>query len=123
MNLRSEIRITFKPPLAKVAKKFGNINVNNFLQKKVKELAFLIERESKQVTPVDTGRLRASIGVDLRPFGAIIQPHTAYEFYVHEGTRYMRGRPFMFWGAKAAEKGFDTRIAKDLEIEIQRKIK
>lgn len=75
-----DIRITFQPSLEKLAGKFGNIKVQSFLQAKIKELAFLVEREAKQVTPVDTGRLRASVRVlpIVRPLEAIIQPHTEY---------------------------------------------
>jgi HK97 gp10 family phage protein len=120
-----EIRVTFKPSLGKLAGKFGNVKVQSFLQGKIRELAFLVEREAKQVTPVDTGRLRASIRVlpIIRPLEAIIQPHTEYAIYVHEGTRYMRGRPFMYWGAKSAAEGFETRLSKQLESHIQGKIK
>ncbi len=93
------------------------------MTKKIKELAFLIERDSKKVTPVDTGRLRASIGVTLKPMLAIVQPDTNYAFFVHEGTRYMMARPYMLWGAEAAVPGFDVKMAKELDAEIQKKIK
>lgn len=120
-----DVRITFKPSLSKLAGKFGNIKVQNFLQAKIKELAFLVEREAKQVTPVDTGRLRASIRVlpVIRPLEQVIQPHTDYAIYVHEGTRYMRGRPFMYWGAKTAVQGLEAKLSKDLDSLIARKIK
>ena len=61
----------------------------------VKDSAFLIERESKLRAPVDTGRLRASIFTTIRPFSAIVEPKVKYAIYVHEGTRFMRPRPFM----------------------------
>ena len=61
----------------------------------IKESAFLIERESKKRAPVDTGRLRASIFTTIRPFSAIVQPKVKYAIYVHQGTRFMRPRPFM----------------------------
>ena len=61
--------------------------------------AFLVEAKAKPVTPVDTGRLRGSIRADyIRTFEAAIAPHTTYAIFVHEGTRYMKGRPFMKWG-------------------------
>lgn len=124
MRLKSEIRITFNPSMAKVARKFGNINVKGFLQKKVDELAFLVEREAKLVTPVgETGHLRGRMTTDVGNLRAKIQTNVPYDIFVHEGTRYMRARPFMFWGAQTAGKGFDMKIAKDLEVEIQRKVK
>ncbi len=119
----SQITVTIKPNLTTLAKKFGDVNINSFLNRKIKELSFLVERESKKVTPVDTGRLRGSIGVNLKSFSATIRPHTNYATYVHEGTRYMKARPFMFWGAKTATEGFDQKMAKELESLIQVKIK
>ncbi len=119
----SQVTITIKPNLTTLARKFGNVNIGSFMRDKIKELAFLVERESKKVTPVDTGRLRASIGVSLRPMSATIAPHTSYAIYVHEGTRYMRARPYMFWGARDATKGFEQKMSKELESHIQRRIR
>ncbi|HBI50266.1 MAG TPA: hypothetical protein DDY21_00230 [Candidatus Moranbacteria bacterium] len=64
---------------------------------------YQVERESKKETPVDTGRLRGSISVAgslalrAEPH-VVISPHTAYAQYVHEGTRFMKARPFMTRG-------------------------
>ena len=116
------MKITVKPSMGEMRRKFGNININGFLSKKIKEYAFLIERESKKVTPVDTGRLRASIGVTLRPMGATIQPDTHYAYWVHQGTRYVDARPYMFWGAETASQGFEEKMAKELDAEIQKEI-
>ncbi len=57
--------------------------------------ALMIERGSKMRAPVDTGRLRASIATSLYPMSATISTHVFYANYVHEGTRYIKGRPFM----------------------------
>lgn len=62
----------------------------------IKKTAFLIEGQAKQNTPVNTGRLRASILTELHPFSATVSPTVGYAIYVHEGTRYMRSRPFMY---------------------------
>ena len=121
----SEIQVSFKPSLDKVAKKFGAIDVEGFMSRKVQELAFLTEAESKKVTPVATGRLRGSIlPIFHGKFKATIGPRNVnYDIYVHDGTRYMRARPFMLWGLKSAIHGFDDRMAKELESYIQEKIK
>ena len=72
----------------------------------VKKSAFEIEREAKPVTPVDTGRLQASIIVDsLTKTRAVISPHTDYALTVHEGLghgRNSRPRRFMKQGAEKA---------------------
>lgn len=53
--------------------------------------ALLIEGAAKRLTPVDTGRLRASIatslGVGALAGGAIVQTNVNYAIYVHEGTK------------------------------------
>ena len=121
----TDIKITFQPSLSKLASKFKGIKLQGFLQTKITELAFLVEGEAKQVTPVDTGRLRASIRVLTlsRPLDRIVKTHTNYAVYVHEGTRYMRGRPFMYWGAQTATQGLERRLSKELDSHIQAKIK
>ena len=68
----------------------------------IKQSAFLVERFAKQVTPYATGQLKRSISADIYPTIATIQPHTNYAIFVHEGTRYMKGRPFMKQGEKTA---------------------
>ncbi len=73
--------------------------VNEAIQKS----AFLIERESKIRTPVDTGRLRASHETTYAPLKATIEPKATYAIYVHEGTRFMRGRQFLFNAVQSAE--------------------
>ncbi len=48
--------------------------------------------------PVDKGKLRASIEVEMRdengPVG-YVGSNVEYAVYVHQGTRRMRGRPFL----------------------------
>lgn len=48
---------------------------------------------------VDTGRLRASVSVEQFIRGGVIVTrigsNVEYAIYVHEGTRYMRGNPFL----------------------------
>jgi hypothetical protein len=116
-----DINITINPSVSSLTAKFGNLDFTRFLGDKIKELAFLVEREAKLVTPVDTGRLRASIRVmsGLGSLQQIVQPNVDYAIYVHEGTRYMKSRPFMFWGAETASKDFGDRINGELESWIQ----
>jgi len=119
----SQVNITFKPSLERMATAFGNIRTKEFLQKKIEKLAFLIEREAKPVTPYKTGLLRASVRVEsIGSLRAVIAPHTHYAIYVHEGTRFMRARPFMLWGTQFALRGFETKVAKDLEVHIGRRL-
>lgn len=58
-----------------------------------------VESAAKARCPVDTGRLRGSINwrieEDALGLVAIIGTNVEYAIYVHEGTRYMAGRPFL----------------------------
>lgn len=70
-----------------------------FLRTASMQSALTIERAAKILTPVDTGRLRASINTSLgvldRGITSIVATNVFYAVYVHEGTRRTRGRPFM----------------------------
>lgn len=85
--------------------------------------AFLIEGRAKQLSPVDTGRLRASIatslGVANRGITSIVSTNVFYAIFVHEGTRRMKGRPFMKQAAeqKTGEIGrlYEAEIAKAMQ--------
>lgn len=58
-----------------------------------------VQTEARRRCPVDTGRLRASIGVTLTAapagFAVRVGSDVIYARYVHDGTRYMRPRPFL----------------------------
>lgn len=58
-----------------------------------------VTNEAKRRSPVDTGRLRASIAWQLLEDSdgvfARVGTDVNYAPFVHEGTRYMRGRPFI----------------------------
>lgn len=69
----------------------------------LQKAAFIIEGKSKELAPVDTGRLRASIFTSLSPLQATIGPYVNYAIYVHQGTRYMKARPFMADAAREKE--------------------
>lgn len=102
------------------------VNLKSELSKAVKKSAFLVEEKSKET--VSTGPLRAyqtgalwrSITPAISPFKAIIAPHVEYAEFIHEGTRYMKPRPFMKVGVEKAEKdiqkAFDDAINKVIKI-------
>jgi hypothetical protein len=69
------------------------------ISKALMTAGYLVERESKMVTPVRTGRLRASIDTQQKtPYSVAIGPHTNYAIYVHYHTPYMTSG---FYSAKA----------------------
>ena len=66
----------------------------------------LVQRESMKITPVLTGRLRASHMFELSGAGlkmeASVGPTVNYATFVHDGTRFIKGRPFLKDGAEAS---------------------
>ena len=75
----------------------------------IRASAYIIEGEAKkaltygETRAIRTGRLRADTVVqELSTYRASIYPTVHYAVFVHEGTRYMRPRPFM---TKAADEG------------------
>lgn len=110
------VKIRFDPSLDKLRDMYGAVQIDAWLKKMVVQLSFEIERESKKVTPVDTGRLRSSIVTEIGGAGlkATVGPDVYYDIFVHEGTRKMRARPFMTWGVEAATIGLDEKLTRDL---------
>lgn len=88
------------------------------LREAVIKSAFLVEREAKILSPVDTGRLRSSIntsyGFGPLGVGAKVATNVEYAIYVHEGTKRMRARPFMRQAVQASSgqigKFFETAV-------------
>ena len=103
-------------------------NVND----SIKQSIFKVERETKPRTPVDTGRLRASIGGggytggsypsgvgrEFRNLYGSIGTDVKYAIYVHEGTYRMKGRPFLKEGVEISlpeiQRYFEMGITKTL---------
>jgi len=121
-----DINVTITPSIASVGKAMDNINVTSFLRGEINRFAALVERYGKQFTPVKTGRLRASF--HFSPAGsflrAVVSTNTNYDVFVHEGTRYMRARPFLKEGVDIAQKSYgDADVSRRLESEIVKAFK
>lgn len=54
-----------------------------------------IGRDSRRYTPIDTGRLRASHYERFSSLRGEIGTNTEYDTFVHEGTRFMKARPYL----------------------------
>lgn len=81
--------------------------MNRELTIAVKKSTFLVEGQSKIKTPVRTGFLRNSYQTSFTGGGlnykGIVEPTAFYAGFVHEGTRFMQGRPFLRQGLEASE--------------------
>lgn len=61
----------------------------------IKKSLFIVEGRSKRNTPVLTGRLRSSHRSIFGNLKGEVGTHTNYDMFIHEGTRFMRPRPFL----------------------------
>ena len=61
----------------------------------IKTAVFLVQGKSMMNTPVLTGRLRASTYARFEPLRGEVGTNTNYDRFVHDGTRYMKGRPYL----------------------------
>ena len=91
--------------------------------------ALQVQRESMIRTPVLTGRLRASHEFNVSGGGlqmqATVQPTADYGVFVHEGTRFMKGRPFLKEGAEDSIQEIDdyfTKATQDVFDKIGRQV-
>lgn len=111
-----QVSITIKnlPAIKRAFAKAPGLMATN-LNKAIYKSVLSIERDSRIFTPVDTGRLRASHRTVFRPFYGEVGTHVNYDTFVHEGTRYMRGRPFM---RNAAEKN-QGNVDKFMQVAVQ----
>ncbi len=122
----AQFTITIKPDLNRLANAFKKIDIKSFTREEVETLAFNVERFAKQITPVDTGQLRGSIGVSSlfgKDIGSVVATNKNYAVYVHEGTRYMRARPFMKQGLEFAMQNLEGKIANRLDDRITKEFK
>lgn len=58
-----------------------------------------VQTQARRLCPVDTGRLRSDIGIRQEPrdgtIVTIVGNTVEYAVFVHDGTRYMDGRPYL----------------------------
>lgn len=77
--------------------------LSNRLNRAINTAIIKIRDESAVRTPVDTGRLRGSYEMKFGNLYGETGPTANYGIYVHEGTRYMKARPFMSEGIQASK--------------------
>lgn len=72
--------------------------LNTNTRKVIEGLAFEVEAGAKQLAPVDTGAMRASIFTEIEQEGPVVArvgPSVEYAPYVELGTWKMGARPFL----------------------------
>jgi HK97 gp10 family phage protein len=111
-----EIQIQIKN-IAEIKRAFikSPILMTRELNKAIKTSVIEISRDSRSNTPVDTGRLRSSTYELFTNLKGELGTNVAYDIFVHEGTRYMRPRPYL---RKAVEKN-EERVQTNFEKAVQ----
>lgn len=71
----------------------------------IKKSVLSIQAKSMLNTPVATGRLRASHTSIFGDLKGTVSTNTKYDIFVHDGTRYMKARPYL---KDAVESSVDT---------------
>lgn len=97
------IRITNLAQIKRAFNKAPNL-MRRELNIAIKKSVFTIQAGSMRNTPVLTGRLRASHRSQFADLRGEVGTHTNYDIFVHEGTRYMRGRPFLREAVESSEQ-------------------
>lgn len=105
------VRITNLPQI-RAAFNMAPRLMGRYLSEAIKKSTLLVEGQSKIRTPVKTGFLRSSHTTRFEGggfnFKGIIEPTAKYAMFVHEGTRFMKGRPFLKQGLETSESTIDN---------------
>lgn len=89
--------------------------VGPHLNRAINKAIISIGRRSRQLTPVDTGRLRASHREVFRPMYGEVGTHVNYDMFVHEGTRFMRARPYLRNAVEQVEPAIQSYFKDELQ--------
>ena len=115
------VKITMTHNIKEVAKQLGvkprKIARNMLIA--VSRATFLVERQGKMEAPVDTGLLRSKTLGNIRGLVGSVQSFVNYATFVHEGTRYITGNPYLTRALKKSQ----SKIVDIFRSEVRRAIK
>ncbi len=82
----------------------------------IKRVAYKVQGQSQRITPVKTGFLRRSHTTTFETgLRATIEPTASYAGFVHEGTRFMKARPFLADAVEITQGFTDTEFEKAVQ--------
>lgn len=92
------------------------------IKKQVLLSAYAIQKEAKEKTPVDTGRLRSSIAVDsvAGGLGAEVGTNVEYAPHVEFGTKRQNAQPFLYPAWEAERAKFIAKASTILKLDKSR---
>jgi hypothetical protein len=106
------------------ARRISNGALDPHKRRAMARIVFTVESNTKVNTPVRTGHLQASNrGAVASSERGAVRDSVHYAYFVHEGTRYMRGRSFMTRGLASSTsliQRFLEAIAADFIAEVNR---
>jgi HK97 gp10 family phage protein len=91
----------------------------------IKTAVFLIEGKMKPNIPVLTGRLRGSSYTKFAPLRGEVGTNTNYDRFVHDGTKFMKGRPYLKMAVDDSSREVQelfTKAAQDVLNDIGRSV-
>lgn len=73
--------------------------INKAVAKELDDTAHKVERQAKELVPIDTGALRSSISTSGGGLDYSITANTPYAKYIEDGTRphVITGNPYLVW--------------------------
>lgn len=86
------------------------------------EGGLLVEREAKQICPVDKGKLRASIKAEADGEVVRVGPHTEYAAAVEFGTARMAAQPYMRPPLDSQKRGIIRAVVGYFVREVRKRI-
>ena len=95
------------------------VNLALNIQKGINKAAFMGERKAKQLCPVDTGMLRASITTKVGELEASVGTNVEYAPFVEYGTSTQDAQPFMTPAKKEAHKVLKKEMIKGVEYSVK----
>ncbi|HLB57764.1 MAG TPA: HK97-gp10 family putative phage morphogenesis protein [Gammaproteobacteria bacterium] len=120
-----KITFGFNPSIKKFESMFSALpaEIKTGIKTALVKASFLVEGESKKITPVDTGRLRSSIFTTIYDKYATVEPKTNYAIFVHEGTKRMKGRPFMTNALDTSKEKITKIFGDEIENSLKKVLK
>lgn len=87
----------------------------NNLNKAIRRSLLTVQAKSMRNSPVATGRLRASHSSRFSPLRGELEPTAFYAFWVHDGTKYMKARPFLLNAVESSERTVDDNFERAVQ--------